>query len=381
MNRSPFVTLIFRGARFQGAAMPLEALPELAAYRDLVLATARALYQNRHPERQRLPKGFDNGLRLVLDRVEAGSTTPIVSREVPAPTLFPLGDGDSFEEARAKVQDLIASGGENIGLPADSERQVLARFNAFGRSLGPDEEIIVAPPGMKEGALYNRAIRRKLILRTQATYEAIVDLVGEIRSADKDADTYILKTLDGARIPLRAGVLFLPVALRSLGQDDLLVRVRGTGILDGDGTIQRIINTTDVSLAEEGSERTSLGCSTPIEEQVDSLQALPDRWFDEDSRAFDPTELKWLGHLLGAVQEAFHLPTPYLYPTPEGHARAEWPGAGWEIIASLDLRSREAELTAVKLNSDRVDEDHVLVGQAGGESRLGKFIVEHLQSN
>src|SRR5450432_2511336 len=138
MNRSPFVTLIFRGARFQGAAMPLEALPELAAYRDLVLATARALYQNRHPERQRLPKGFDNGLRLVLDRVEAGSTTPLVSRAVPAPTVSPLC---------------------------------------------PDEEISVAPPGMKEGAPYNRAIRRKLILRTQATYESIVDLVGEIRTA------------------------------------------------------------------------------------------------------------------------------------------------------------------------------------------------------
>ena len=126
---------------------------------------------------------------------------------------------------------------------------------------------------------------------------------------------------------------------------------------------------------------TPLGCSAPIEEQVKALQALSDRWFDEDSRAFDPTQLQWLGRLLGAVQDAFQLPTPYVYPTPEGQARAEWPGAGWEIIVNLDLQSHEADLTAVKLNSDRVDEDHVLVGQAGGESRLGKFIVAHLQSN
>jgi hypothetical protein len=40
MSRSPFATLIFRGKRFDGAVMPLEALPELAAYRDLVAAVA-----------------------------------------------------------------------------------------------------------------------------------------------------------------------------------------------------------------------------------------------------------------------------------------------------------------------------------------------------
>jgi hypothetical protein len=33
MCKSPFVTLIFRGGRFGEAAMPLEALPELAADR------------------------------------------------------------------------------------------------------------------------------------------------------------------------------------------------------------------------------------------------------------------------------------------------------------------------------------------------------------
>ena len=229
--------------------------------------------------------------------------------------------------------------------------------------------------------MHNREVRRKLILRTQATYEAAVDLIGEIRAADKDSDNYILKTLDGARVPMRAAVLFLPVAIRSLEKDNVLVRVRGTGVIDVAGNVQRIINTTDVSLAEEGSEKSSLGCPTAVDQQVDSLGSLPDRWFDDDSRAFDPAALEWLGRLLGAVQEAFRLPTPYVYPTPEGQARAEWPGAGWEVIVNVDLQTREANLTAVKLGSDRVDEDHVVLGQPGGESRLGRFVVEHLQGN
>ena len=60
---------------------------------------------------------------------------PIVSRELAVPMLFPLGDGDEFEKAREKVEELISSVGMNSGLSAESERQVLARFNAFGRSL------------------------------------------------------------------------------------------------------------------------------------------------------------------------------------------------------------------------------------------------------
>jgi hypothetical protein len=35
---------------------------------------------------------------------------------------------------------------------------------------------------------------------------------------------------------MRAAVLFLPVALRSLEQDNVLVRVRGTGVIDVAGT-------------------------------------------------------------------------------------------------------------------------------------------------
>jgi len=361
--------------------MPLEALPELAAYRDLVLATARALYQNSHPERQRLPKGFDSGLRLVLERVEGGSSIPIISREAVGPMLFPPDGADQFESAREKVQELISSGGIDSGLPPDSVRQVLARFNAFGRSLGDGESITVAPPGKREGALYNSDVRRALILRTQTTYEAAVDLVGEIRAADKDADSFTLKTINGDRVPMRAAALFLPVALRSLENDGILVRVRGTGVLGVDGKVQKIINTTDVSLAEEGSERTSLGCPTAVGDQIDSLRSLPDRWFDDDSREFHPGALKWLGQLLGEVQAAFGLPTPYVYPTPDGQVRAEWPGTEWEVIVQVDLQKREAALTAVKLVSDRIDEDHVAFTQPGGESRLGKFVVQHLQGN
>lgn len=364
--------------------MPLEALPELAAYRDLVLATAKALFQANNPTRQRLPKGFDEGLRLVLERVEAGSAVPVISRVFDGKeqlALVPsIGTVDFFEEARELVQTGIAAGGFPAeALPPELAKQVLARFNSFGRSLGPDEAIIVAKPGTREGARYTRDVRRHLVLQAQTTYEDEVDLLGEVRAADKDADGFTLRTLEGKRIPVRAPPLFFPLALRSLG-DAVLVRVRGTGLLDIDGNVSRI-TATEVSLAEEGVERQSRpGCPTPIEQQVDALRALPPGWFDESSPSFDPPSLDWLARLFRGVLDGFALPSPYLYPTPEGFARAEWPGARWEVVANIDLGTKLADVLAVRLDSDRVDEEHFPLDQPGGESKLGRFLTEHLQA-
>ncbi|HWL85033.1 MAG TPA: hypothetical protein VNO21_04490, partial [Polyangiaceae bacterium] len=172
MDRIPFVTLIFRGGRFHEAAMPLEALPELAAYRDLVLAVAKVLFQNDNPGRQRLPKGFEAGFRLVLERVDAGSAVPVVSRVVDqrgtaSPPSAPAPD--LFDKARDIVQDAIAAVGTGRIPSTELSNESLVRFNMFGRTLADDEAIVVAQPGKREGAVYDRAVRRKLVLRAQAT--------------------------------------------------------------------------------------------------------------------------------------------------------------------------------------------------------------------
>jgi hypothetical protein len=384
MAKTPFVTLVFQGSRFGGAAMPLEALPELAAYRDLVLATAKALYQAKNPARQRLPKGFDEGLRLVLERVDAGSAVPVISRVTDGNEQLSLvtanGLVDFFDQARELVQTGIATGGFAAdALPPELAKQVLARFNSFGRSLGPDEAIIVARPGTREGARYTREVRRRLVLQAQTTFEDEVDLLGEVRSADKDADGFTLRTPEGEKIPVRAPPLFFPLALRSLGEA-ALVRVHGIGLLDVEGNVRRI-TASEVSLAEEGVERhLRPGCSMPIEQQVEALRALPAGWFDESSPSFDPSSLEWLTRLIRGVVDGFTLPAPYLYPTPEGLARAEWPGSRWEIIANIDLHTKLAEVLAVRLDSDRVDEEHFPLDQPGGESKLGRFLTEHLQA-
>jgi hypothetical protein len=384
MSSNPFVTLIFRGERFQKAAMPLEALPELAAYRELVLAVAKVLFQVGNPDRQRLPKGFEAGFRLVLERVESGSAIPIVSRvsdEPPMKMLFPMSAApDWFDKARDVLELGIAAAAKGKQLPAELSKEILARFNAFGRTLGDDESIVVAQPGKREGAVYDRMVRRRLVLQAQATYEDEVNLLGEVRAADKDAEGFALRTSDGRKLDVRAPPLFFPLALRSLGES-ALVRVRGTGLYDADATLLRVTMASDVSLAEEGEEQTRPGCPTPVETQVESLKALAAGWYDESSLAYDPSSLAWLGKLLLGLLDGFQLPRPYIYPTPEGLARAEWSGASWEIVSSFDLGSRSVEVMAARANSDEMHEITVPLAEPGGESKLGRFLTEHLATH
>ena len=76
--------------------------------------------------------------------------------------------------------------------------------------------------------------------------------------------------------------------------------------------------------------------------------------------------------------EGFRLPTPYLYPTPEGHARAEWSTPRWEVVASIDLGARSAEVLASRADGNEVHELPVTFGEPGAESALGRLLSDRL---
>jgi hypothetical protein len=191
---------------------------------------------------------------------------------------------------------------------------------------------------------------------------------------------FVLRTADGRKIDVHTPPLFFPLALRSLDKA-ALVRVRGIGTYNVDDDLLKVSMATDVSLAEEGDEQTRPGCPTPVETQVESLAALQPGWYDASSPAYEASALRWLSELLRGVLDGFQLPRPYIYPTPEGLARAEWSGAGWEVVSSFNLEDRSADVVAARADSQELHELTVPLGQPGGDSKLGRFLVEHLAAH
>lgn len=376
-RRSPFATLVFRGKRFDGAVMPLEALPELAAYRDLLAAVAREFFFAENPGRSRLPNGFADSFRLSLARIEQGSAVPIVEREVLDPHLFAMGD--LFDRARDEVAAVVQSALSGAALPSWLTPHVAARFTSFGRTLKDDESVILAPAGQRDGAEYNRQVRRRILLAGQGTYEEDVELVGLVREADADQDSFEIRLGDDRRVPVRTSRPLLSQVLSSF-QRDAAIRVSGIGVYDPEGKLLRVSLASDVSAAEEGDVASGKpGCRIPVPDQVDSLKGLQDGWFDGEGVAFNDEALAWSSKLLESIVNGFELATPHIYPTPEGSVRAEWSRPLWEISAELDWSRKSSEVRAVRLDADEMIERTFPLGDAGQEVRFGSFLANQMR--
>ena len=374
-SQDRFVSLIFRGQRFD-ASMPVPALAEVIAYQDIVIGVARGLYFAANPDRSRLPKGFEASFRLAMKGVDKGSAVPVIVRVNEQPQALIQGvldERDWFERARDIVQATIEAVANDRELPADLPVDVLRRFSAFGRTLDDGDAIIVAQPNEFAGARYDKRVRRLLVVRGQGTYEDEVNLVGEVRGFDKDEEGFTIRLDDDRKIPVRTSSAFIPYAIRSAA-DSVPVRVRGTGVFDKEGTLQRVSMASDVSMAEEGDEQTRPGCPTPVDEQIESLKVLGPGWRNGTGTAYEPTKLDWLSKLLVAVLDGFQLPRPYIYPTPEGVARVEWTHSKWEVTSDFDLSTRQADIVAAHIYSREIRELIVPLNEPGAESKLGRWL-------
>ena len=383
MTATPFVELSFHGPRFADAAMPLEALSELVAYRELLVAVAKSRYLLRHPERMRLPKGFEAGFRLSLTGVREGSTRPTVVRtydEAAATDLVEAGEPDDFEEARNLVEAAISGAGNDAKMPKGFTADLLLKFSPFGRTLRDDETIRIGRAGEDPRTAYNRATRRQLLRLANRSYSDEIDLTGVASSADRDRERFELCTNDGHKFEVGSPPMLLPLAIKSLGARTP-IRVRGTGQFDRDGVLKRVLFATDISPAEEDGEVGRASCSVPAGEQIDSLSVLAPGWFEGSGASFARTDLDWAKGLLESVIGECRLPTPYVYPTPEGEVRLEWPMRVAEVVATLHVAEpRTAELLLVRLDGDGAEDLRLDLSAPGQEVRFGAWLSERLRA-
>ena len=111
MSRTKSFRLKYVGARFQGARLPVDVLTDLSAFRELVVAFAKAEWRKLNEDRERVPKGFDASLAFDLVAIENGSAIPVVewNRSVTQECLPGFTDQieDVVELSFDKVVDLF----------------------------------------------------------------------------------------------------------------------------------------------------------------------------------------------------------------------------------------------------------------------------------
>lgn len=179
----PLASLRFDGERFSDHALDVDCVGELSSYKRLVLECAKELWRRAHPDYERLPKGFEERLVLRFSEVVEGSAV-VPLRRVVAQEQPPLDFDDEFDHAAALIDDAITAADADDLLPAELPRNVIPLFKDFGRSLRESETLYVQSRHRSSAAPYSARARKRLAEWTEATYEDLVDTIGEVNMAN-----------------------------------------------------------------------------------------------------------------------------------------------------------------------------------------------------
>lgn len=225
-------TLTFVGPRFEDHGLDIDVLPELLAYKRLLIETAKELWRAENPTRQRLPKGFEDKLRLKFYDIEKGSTAIPIKRVMEVDEfLLPFETTDEVDEAAQLIDESIASIEKDGQLPDRLPRNVIPMFIELGERLEPDEGLRMRAVRSTAAATYTPISRQRFRALVEKTYDDVLTIIGELRAADVDKGTFAVRDTAGKKIPAKFTPEQETFVLQALAEH-AQIRVRVTGLAE-----------------------------------------------------------------------------------------------------------------------------------------------------
>jgi len=324
------------GARFDGHAIPLEFLKDLAVLEEMIVEVAKWRFLQAHPGRHRSPRGFTDGISLKLTGIEEGSAIPVISLVIAANTLFAPENQVYFEEARNAVVSAISAAEKNTAVVQFLPEKTLSYFDRMGRSLRDGEAIEFTTPTHTVPARLTKETRRRLVLASSNVNELTEETTirGAVPEADQDDMSFEIQLMDGQKIPAPIATPHMETILDAFNgyKRGVRVLVDGVGKFNRNGRLQGF----------ESIEHVNLLDPLDVGGRLDELRVMKDGWLDGKGLAPAPAGLDWLAN---AFEERYpeDLPLPFLYPTAEGGIQAEWSHDPNEVSIEIDLASKTGE--------------------------------------
>lgn len=372
-----FARLRFAGGRFDSHTIPLDVLPDLAAYRKLIVEVAKNLYKKANGTRTRVPKGFEDSFQIGLKSVIGGSSAiaemPRIYTQLKTDQSqlafsanephYPKDEYVEFEQARIYINDLIDRVSNTGKVPEDFPVELAAFFNPFGQNLRHDEFVELGF-GTSKTVRYDTQIRKNIVLSREPTYENAVDAPFTLNGGAAQERLIHVVDASGARFDFQPQSEF--EYKKAYGRAKELVRLVGTGLYDAN---ERLKSLLDVSVIYEDG-----GATQPYEERLKQISETPAGWYDEQNPAPTKVAIDAMRLLLEKVSNNTVIPMPYLYPTPEGGVVGEWSIGDWEATAEIDLDAKSIELGAVNVLTERELSVSIKVGSQNLFDQFKSFI-------
>lgn len=248
------IRLAFKGRRFEGHALDLSALDELVRFQKIVTETAKALWREANPDRERLPPHFEDKIRLCLRRIEEGSAVApleVYIDDTKQEYLYDKGETQEPEEIRQALSlacDSFGSIERDRPLPSTFPRALISEYARWGRQLSEDESIEIVRKGKKPVKITGVTQSRWSEL-SEIPHENLAEVTGTILEVDvrlghfqiwTNERTYATVSFNSQQEEL------VTDALKYHGK--CKVYVKGRGEFSADGKLIRITSVEDLSL-------------------------------------------------------------------------------------------------------------------------------------
>ena len=343
MAKETFIQPRFVGPRFDEHTLPLSAARDLAAYEELVVELAKHLYLGKNGSRQRVPKGFAEGFQLHLERVDEGSAKPLLALVTAGTLLHSLPV--EFSEARALINEVIATP-EDVKLPAAFPKELYSYFNRIGRSLEAGEELHWTPDNAANPSALTPAKRKRLALAVGTTYEAEVDLVGQVFSLNTDKLEGQLRTGENEKVSFEYDQSFLDELKKALGNRILYAHLQGIGVFDVNDKLKAIQEIESLDIVPHYA----------LVSAIDDLADLKDGWLEGRGVAPDRSRLEFLSDRLVEVFPP-GIDYPAVVPTEEGNVCLEWIMPAARVELEVNFAENHLELYATNIDAETFVED------------------------
>lgn len=342
----PFLEPRLIGTRFEGGAIPLEVLADLSVLSEMVVEIAKWRFYQANRDRQRVPRGFMDGISLKLTGVKSGSAIPVIELVLTATGLFPVSTAHPyFLEARQAIIEAVGAAEHNRPITDHLPQKLLGYFDRFGRNLADGEAIEFTDMSDQPPVRLTKETRRKLVLASSAEkFTDETSVYGLVHEFDQRAKTFQLTLSNGAilsRIPVEEQHYDTVLEAINGFRDKVRMRVYGVGRFDRNNRLQEIEKVEHVTILDP----------LDIRVRIDELKPLRTGWLDGKGIPPAHTGLDWLAD---SFDSSFpdDVSLPYLFPTPEGGILAEWSLKRWSPSLEIDLSAKTGSWHALNLDTD-----------------------------
>ena len=343
--RNPLLFLTPRlvGDRFEGHAIPLEMLKDLAALEALIKATAIWCYKEA-THRKRQPRGFSDQICLKITEIKDGSAEAQIQLYNYTDQLIPES-AQYCEKSRELIIGAINAATHDEDITSFLPPSLLIHFDRLGRNLQENEWIEFDPKNLTRKAILNQITRHKLLLAS-AQEEISEKLIqkGMIPAADQDNETFELQLSTGRKVKVFFSAQHRKTILDAFIEYDqgIRVSVEGIGRYDKKGNLRHIDSVEQLNILDPND----------ISTRLDEFRDLSNGWLGEGKGlAPNGAGLDWLDEGFQTLYPD-DLPLPYLYPTAEGGIQAEWTVNEIETSLEINLENHRGVWHSLNMKTD-----------------------------